>query len=241
MSSGIWDDTNLEALSMLSAEKHDTHVALSMLAVEKLARKAHARYAVGKRERAPSEDTRPPLATAELRCSSEPVFPPSQTRCAVGALNEQSKRRHIYVSVYILIGGSASDALLSILTGGGLYHSGIEIEGIEYAFGGGPDNGSGIWRQLPRRASTIGFKDASYKESLYMGTTSPLTPAELHRVIFIIERQWRQNTYNILTRNWCVACEASQSPRTRPAGRSQPPPPSGVDSDCDAPTWSHPE
>ena len=143
---------------------------------------------------------------------------------AVGASKEpRPKRRRIYVSVYILLGDSTSDALLSSLTGGGLYHSGIEIEGIEYAFGGGPDNGSGIWRQPPRRASTIGFKNASYKESLYMGMTWPLTSAGLRRVIVDMEREWRQNQYNILTRNWCVAREASQPPRTRPAGRSHTP------------------
>ena len=143
---------------------------------------------------------------------------------AVRASDEQSTRRRVYVSVYILVGDSTSDALLLSLTGGGLYHSGIEIEGVEYAFGGGPNIGSGIWRQAPRRAGVIGsFKNASYKESLYMGMTWPLTPAGLRRVIFDMELEWRQNQYNSLSRNWCVARSASQPPRKGPARRSHTP------------------
>ena len=134
---------------------------------------------------------------------------------------EPPKRRRVYVSVYILVGGSASDTVLSSLTGGGLYHSGIEIEGVEYAFGGGPGCGSGVWRQPPRvLRPNFNFKNAFYKESLDMGMTRPLTSAGLRRVIVDMEREWRQNQYNILTRNWCVAREASQPPRKGPAGRS---------------------
>ena len=140
---------------------------------------------------------------------------------AVGANNEQSKRRHVYVSVYILLGGSTSDALLSSLTGGGLYHSGIEIEGFEYAFGGGRGGGSGVCCHLPR-ALPPGFRNvssASYKESLNMGMTRPLTLTELHRMIVDMRREWRKDDYSMLRRNWCVAREASQLPHERPAGR----------------------
>lgn len=140
---------------------------------------------------------------------------------AVGASNEPPKRRRVYVSVYTLLGGLTSDALLSSLTGGGLYHSGIEIEGVEYAFGGGPGGGSGVWRQPPRALPpSFNFKNSSHKESLDMGMTRPLTSAELHRTIVDMEHalSWRKNQYNMLTRNWCVACEASHPPLERPAG-----------------------
>ena len=127
---------------------------------------------------------------------------------AVSASNEPlPKRRRVYVSVYILLGGLTSDALLSNLVGGGLYHSGIEIEGVEYAFGSGPGGGSGVWRQPPR-ALPPSFKNAAYKESLDMGMTRPLTPAELHRVIVDMEHEWRKNQYSMLTHNWCVARDA---------------------------------
>ena len=165
---------------------------------------------------------------------------------AVGASNEpRPRRRRLYLSVYILLGDSTSDALLSSLTGGGLYHSGIEIEGVEYAFGGGPGGGSGVWRQKPRvLPRNFNFKNSSYKESLDMGMTRPLTPATLHRVIADMEHSlsWRKSEYNMLTHNWCVARKASQPPRERPAGQSCPPPPRALmiaphhGSGCDAPT-----
>ena len=125
------------------------------------------------------------------------------------AASNESKRRRVYVNVYILVGDATSDALLSSLTGGGLYHSGIEVDGVEYAFRGGHGRGTGIWRQPPRGALPPSFENASYKESLYMGMTWPLTPAELHHVIASLGIEWRKNQYNLLTRNWCVAREGS--------------------------------
>ena len=147
---------------------------------------------------------------------------------AVGASDKPPPTRwRVYVSVYILLGDSTSDAVLSSLTGGGLYHSGIEIEGVEYAFGGGPGGGSGVWRQKPRTLPpNFNFKNSSYKESLDMGMSRPLTSANLHRIIADMEHAlfWRKNQYNMLTRNWCVARKASQPPRERPTcGRAPPP------------------
>ena len=147
---------------------------------------------------------------------------------AVGASDKPPPTRwRVYVSVYILLGDSTSDAVLSSLTGGGLYHSGIEIEGVEYAFGGGPGGGSGVWRQKPRTLPpNFNFKNSSYKESLDMGMSRPLTSANLHRIIADMEHAlfWRKNQYNMLTRNWCGARKASQPPRERPTcGRAPPP------------------
>ena len=136
--------------------------------------------------------------------------------------------------------------MLSSLTGGGLYHSGIEFEGVEYAFGGGLGGGSGVWRQPPRTLppSFPNAPLASYKESLDMGMTRPLTLAELHRVIADMAHSlsWRKSEYNMLTHNWCVARKATQPLRERPAGQSCPPPPRALmiaphhGSGCDAPT-----
>ena len=167
---------------------------------------------------------------------------------AVGASNEPPKRRRVYISVYTLFGDLTSNALLLSLTGGGLYHSGIEIEGVEYAFGGGPGGGSGVWRQPPRALPPgFSFKNSSYKESLDMGTTRPLTSAELHRTIVDMEHalSWRKNQYNMLTRNWCVALARRRIPLSngRPGGAPLPSPPGAMtaaphhDSDRDAPTW----
>ena len=84
-----------------------------------------------------------------------------------GAVFEEKRTWRVRISVYLLVGNGGSDALLSAI-GAGLYHSGVEIEGVEYAYGGGGGSGTGVWAQRPRIVPP-GFTKGSFKESLDMG------------------------------------------------------------------------
>ena len=81
-----------------------------------------------------------------------------------GAVFEEKRTWRVRISVYLLVGNGGSDALLSAI-GAGLYHSGVEIEGVEYAYGGGGGSGTGVWAQKPRIVPP-GFTKGSFKESL---------------------------------------------------------------------------
>ena len=132
---------------------------------------------------------------------------------------EPAVQMPIYINVYRLAGGSASDALLSTLAGGGLYHSGIEVGGAEYAFGGGSGNGSGMWRQRPRSLPSC-FANSSYKETVDMGLSTPMSPIELRQILIDLAIEWRTNQYHVLHRNWCVST-SSEHASTNSAERDQ--------------------
>ena len=69
----------------------------------------------------------------------------------MGASGTKPAQFPVKLNVYNLAGGNMSDAIISAVAGGGLYHTGLEIDGVEYAFGGGNGKGSGVWAQQPHK------------------------------------------------------------------------------------------
>ena len=118
----------------------------------------------------------------------------------MGASGTKPAQFPVKLNVYNLAGGNMSDAIISAVAGGGLYHTGLEIDGVEYAFGGGNGKGSGVWAQQPHKLPSC-FGGATFKEAVHMGVSEPLTRKDLHVIMHQMAREWRMSQYNMLTRN----------------------------------------
>ncbi|KAK8790944.1 hypothetical protein WA158_005575 [Blastocystis sp. Blastoise] len=73
----------------------------------------------------------------------------------------------------------------------GAYHSGVEIGGVEYSFGGDGGIGESTPRSIP---------DVHLRESISMGY-SKLTKKEIEDVIYSMKPKFTGDSYNVLTKN----------------------------------------
>ena len=118
----------------------------------------------------------------------------------MGAAGAKPAQFPVRLNVYNLAGGNVSDAILSAVAGGGLYHTGLEIDGVEYAFGGGNGKGSGVWAQQPHKLPSC-FGGATFKEAVNMGVSEPLTRKDLH-VIMHQKRSHRLLSKQLFLQIW---------------------------------------
>ncbi|GJD10014.1 DeSI-like protein At4g17486 [Galdieria sulphuraria] len=113
---------------------------------------------------------------------------------------QQQYSEPVYLNVYDLIDPenperfTAMNAYLRKI-GVGFYHSGVEVYGVEFCFGGSESCDTGVFHVEPRRA-----QGASYRQSIYMGNT-PLSPNEVFLVVQILADSFRGNTFSLLRRN----------------------------------------
>lgn len=80
--------------------------------------------------------------------------------------------------------------------GVGIYHSGVEILGKEYLFGGHASSRTGVFFTTPRQpiARTV------FRDSIVVGKTRK-TRAEIEEIIERISEEFSGNSYNLITRN----------------------------------------
>jgi hypothetical protein len=78
----------------------------------------------------------------------------------------------------------------------GIFHSGVEVRGREYCFGGHDmPNMTGVFVIEPK----IGIPELLFKRSIDMGTTN-LTDKEIEDALLQISEDFAGNSYNLLTR-----------------------------------------
>jgi len=77
----------------------------------------------------------------------------------------------------------------------GIYHSGVEVHGVEYAFGAHEFPSSGVFEVEPRQCP--GF---TFRKSIYIGTTD-LGPRELRDFIEDLAGNYNGNTYHLIMKN----------------------------------------
>ncbi|KAH8510768.1 hypothetical protein POPTR_004G151200v4 [Populus trichocarpa] len=103
----------------------------------------------------------------------------------------------VYLNVYDLtdINGYAYWA------GFGIYHSGVEVHGVEYAFGAHDYPSSGVFEVEPRQCP--GFK---FRKSIFMGTTI-LDPKQVREFMELQSANYNGDTYHLIVKNCNHFCE----------------------------------
>ncbi|KAJ8441958.1 hypothetical protein Cgig2_020103 [Carnegiea gigantea] len=83
----------------------------------------------------------------------------------------------------------------------GIFHSGVEVYGAEYAFGAHDFPTSGVFEVEPRQCP--GFK---FRKSIFMGTTS-LDPFEVREFMEQQSMNYFGDTYHLITKNCNHFCD----------------------------------
>ncbi|KAK8991726.1 hypothetical protein V6N11_062723 [Hibiscus sabdariffa] len=97
----------------------------------------------------------------------------------------------VYLNVYDLtpINGYA------YWLGLGIYHSGVQVHGVEYGFGAHEHSATGIFEVEPRQCP--GF---TFRKSILIGRTD-LGPKDVRSFMEKLAREYAGNTYNLITKN----------------------------------------
>ncbi|XP_054778608.1 deSI-like protein At4g17486 [Prosopis cineraria] len=83
----------------------------------------------------------------------------------------------------------------------GIFHTGIEVHGVEYAFGAHDHPTSGVFEVEPRQCP--GFK---FRKSIFMGTTS-LDPLQVREFMERQAANYNGDTYHLIVKNCNHFCE----------------------------------
>ncbi|KAG4162249.1 hypothetical protein ERO13_D01G105400v2 [Gossypium hirsutum] len=83
----------------------------------------------------------------------------------------------------------------------GIFHSGVEVYGVEYAFGAHDYPTSGVFEVEPRQCP--GFK---FKKSIFIGTTS-LDPHQVRDFVERYSERYNGDTYHLIVKNCNHFCD----------------------------------
>ncbi|KAM7256530.1 hypothetical protein ACFE04_012271 [Oxalis oulophora] len=97
----------------------------------------------------------------------------------------------VYLNVYDLTSFNGYAYWLGL----GVYHSGVQVHGIEYAYGGHEDPTTGIFKSVPQQC--VGFK---LRKSILIGKTN-LDPAQVKSMMDKLAKDYKGDAYNLLTKN----------------------------------------
>ncbi|XP_078350750.1 deubiquitinase DESI2-like isoform X3 [Oculina patagonica] len=81
----------------------------------------------------------------------------------------------------------------------GVFHSGVVVHGKEYAFGGHPNNWSGIFEMSPKSVEVLG-DDFKFRETITIGTTK-LLPGEVEDLLKRMGKNYQGRCYHLIDKN----------------------------------------
>jgi len=139
----------------------------------------------------------------------------------------------VLIHVYRLLRDDGTSVLRQAATsaesaGYGIFHTGVEIGGVEYSYGRVEKqrdenmrvvNGhvSGVWTQRPK-VLPRSFEGAQFKESVQAGVVT-MQPSALRALISRLSREWRGTEYDAMRHN----CNHSSAALCRELGVAPPP------------------
>ncbi|KAE9447313.1 hypothetical protein C3L33_20855, partial [Rhododendron williamsianum] len=106
-------------------------------------------------------------------------------------------RTHVYLNVYDLTPVNG----YFYWAGLGVFHTGVEVHGVEYGFGAHDCPTTGVFEVEPRKCP--GFK---FKKSIFMGTTY-LDPFQFREFMEYQSSNYSGDTYNLIVKNCNHFCE----------------------------------
>ena len=83
--------------------------------------------------------------------------------------------------------------------GVGIYHSGIEVYGVEYAYGGHPFAFSGVFENTPQDAEELG-DNFRFRESILLGETD-FTAGDVRHMVQLLGHEYRGDKYHLISKN----------------------------------------
>ncbi|KAL6779866.1 DESI3 [Auxenochlorella protothecoides x Auxenochlorella symbiontica] len=98
----------------------------------------------------------------------------------------------VYLNVYDLI--EHND--WTYWCGVGIFHSGVEVYGVEYAYGGHEYDAPGVFATNPRQAPGT----VTFREPVLVGETD-MTPREVYAMVQELGQIFRGNAYHLLQQN----------------------------------------
>eukprot|EP00262_Sarcandra_glabra_P001729 TRINITY_DN11880_c0_g1_i1.p1 TRINITY_DN11880_c0_g1~~TRINITY_DN11880_c0_g1_i1.p1 ORF type:complete len:222 (+),score=17.65 TRINITY_DN11880_c0_g1_i1:210-875(+) len=119
------------------------------------------------------------------------LFPIAATTKKKGESSGGSNCTHLYLNVYDLT--PVNNYLYWF--GLGIFHSGIEVHGLEYGFGAHEYPTSGVFEVEPKNCP--GF---IYRRSVWLGSTD-MSPTEIRSFIERISGNYRGDTYHLISKN----------------------------------------
>lgn len=130
--------------------------------------------------------------------STPTARPPRQARGG-GAGGGEAPSTPVFLNVYDVTPANGYARWLGL----GVYHSGVQVHGVEYAYGAHDGASSGIFEVVPRRCPGYTFR-----ESVLVGTTG-LTRAEVRSLIAELAADFPGDAYNLVSRNCNHFCDAA--------------------------------
>ncbi|KAI7880943.1 DUF862-domain-containing protein [Lichtheimia hyalospora FSU 10163] len=110
--------------------------------------------------------------------------------------SEMQNKLQVFVNVYDMLEPSLLTNVGYAL-GVGIFHSGVEVAGREYCFGGHEyENLTGVFAVEPK----IGPPGVLFKQSIPMGYID-MSDQEIDQVLYAVSEDFGGTTYNLLTRN----------------------------------------
>ncbi|CAM8964105.1 unnamed protein product [Rhodiola kirilowii] len=105
------------------------------------------------------------------------------------------KQRRGAVPVYLNVYDVSSINGFAYWVGLGVYHSGVQVHGVEYAFGAHDRSSTGVFEVSPKQCP--GFR---FRKSILIGRTD-MTSEDVRNFMKKVSQEYAGNTYNLISRN----------------------------------------